>query len=180
MRREHPMPFGAARLPDGSARFRLWAPGARQVALRLDDSAMPMQALPEGWYDITVPDVPVGARYAFCIDDGLVVPDPASRSNPDDVHQASALTDPLAFDWPDAQWRGRPWHEAVIYELHIGCFTRQGSFRAAIDRLDELVALGVTAIELMPVADFPGRRGWGYDGVLLFAPEAAYGTPEQL
>ena len=178
------MPFGARLLPDGRARFRLWAPDARRVDLVRsagpECGEAPMRALPRGWFELTVPRADLSTRYAFCIDGDLVVPDPASRCNPDDVHAASALVDPLAFHWPDGAWRGRPWHEAVIYELHVGCFTPEGSFLAAIERLDALVALGVTAIELMPVADFAGRRGWGYDGVLLFAPDASYGTPDDL
>ena len=139
-----------------------------------------MQALAGGWFECVLAQAQPGLRYAFRIDGGVVVPDPASRCNSDDVHGASQLTDPCAFDWPDTAWRGRPWSDAVIYEIHIGCFTPEGNFLAAIDRLDDLVALGVTAIELMPVADFPGRRGWGYDGVLLFAPESSYGTPDDL
>ena len=111
---------------------------------------------------------------------GLAVPDPASRFNPDDVHGASEVIDPLAYSWGDASWRGRPWHEAVVYELHVGTFTPEGTFSAAARRLPELAALGITAIELMPVADFPGRRNWGYDGVLHFAPDASYGTPDDL
>jgi malto-oligosyltrehalose trehalohydrolase len=186
MRRAHDMPFGAQPLPGGGACFRLWAPGAGQVELVRPRSGSrrqlvdAMPALGDGWFELRLDDVPPGQRYAYRIDGGLVVPDPASRCNPDDVHRASRLVDPSAFDWPDGGWRGRPWHEAVVYELHVGCFTRQGSFRAAIQHLDELVALGVTAIELMPVADFPGHRGWGYDGVLLYAPEARYGSPDDL
>ena len=109
-----------------------------------------------------------------------MVPDPASRSNPEDVHRASAVVNPAAFDWPDADWRGRPWHEAVIYELHVGAFSSEGTFAGVAERLDYLAELGITAIELMPVAEFPGKRSWGYDGVLPFAPDAAYGTPEDL
>lgn len=179
MRRQHEMPFGPRRLPDGSAVFRLWAPQAQAVAWVAaghDDHAM--QADGEGWFSVVVPRADTIDRYAFRIDGQLTVPDPASRSNPDGVHAASRLIDPLAFDWPDEAWRGRPWHEAVIYELHVGCFTLAGTFLAAIERLDALVALGVTAIELMPVAAFEGQRGWGYDGVLHFAPHAAYGTPD--
>jgi len=178
------MPFGACLDADGCALFRLWAPAAERVDLvrvggrEAGDHAM--QALADGWFELRAAHADAGTRYAFRIDGGLVVPDPASRSNPDDVHGASALTDPLAFAWPDAGWLGRPWHEAVVYELHVGCFTPEGTFMAAIERLDDLVALGVTAIELMPVADFAGRRGWGYDGVLPFAPEASYGTPDEL
>jgi maltooligosyltrehalose trehalohydrolase len=181
----HDMPFGAQPTADGGARFRLWAPDAQRVDLLgrngpEDDTQYVMRPAADGWFELHLAQVAAGWRYAYRIDGGLVVPDPASRHNPDDVHGASALVDPQAFDWPDADWRGRPWHEAVVYELHVGCFTPQGTFLAAIDRLDDLVALGVTAIELMPVADFPGCRGWGYDGVLLFAPEASYGTPDDL
>jgi len=184
--RVHDMPFGARPLPDGSACFRLWAPAARAVELRWRAAAdgaerhAPMRSIGDGRFELRLAEARPGLRYAYRIDGGLVVPDPAARANPDDVHRASALVDPAAFDWPDAGWRGRPWHEAVIYELHVGCFTPEGSFAAAIDRLDDLVALGITAIELMPVADFPGRRGWGYDGVLLYAPEASYGSPDEL
>jgi maltooligosyltrehalose trehalohydrolase len=182
MQDQHTMPFGAALNGSGGARFRLWAPLARQVDLVLPatDALHAMSSQADGWFEFELPVAVAGLRYAFRIDGAQLVPDPASRHNPDDVHGSSALTDPLVFDWPDHDWRGRPWHEAVVYELHIGCFTPAGSFVAAIERLDDLVALGVTAIELMPVADFPGRRGWGYDGVLLYAPEASYGTPDEL
>jgi malto-oligosyltrehalose trehalohydrolase len=173
------MPYGAQIGKEGT-RFRLWAPGAAQVSLQLgEDSMLPMQAGAEGWYE-RVAEAPAGTRYAFRIDDRLDVPDPASRCNPDDIHAASMVVDPLAFEWPDDGWRGRPWEEAVIYELHIGTFTEEGTFAAAQSRLDYLADLGVTAIEIMPVADFPGRRNWGYDGVLLFAPDASYGTPDDL
>ncbi|TRZ92219.1 MAG: malto-oligosyltrehalose trehalohydrolase, partial [Rhodocyclaceae bacterium] len=119
-----------------------------------------------------------GSRYQFRLPDGLLVPDPVSRFNPDDVHGPSEVIDPAAFEWPENGWQGRPWEEAVIYELHVGSFTPAGSFAGAIERLDYLAELGVTALELMPVADFPGRRNWGYDGVLPFAPDSAYGRPE--
>ena len=173
------MPFGS--LPDGrgGARFRLWAPAAKQVELVREGAGERMRAVPDGWFELDVAGVEAPPDYAFRIDDGLVVPDPAARATRHGVHGASALFDPHAFDWPDDGWRGRPWHEAVIYELHLGCFTPEGTFAAALLRLDELVALGVTAIELMPVADFPGARGWGYDGVLLFAPKAEYGSPDE-
>ncbi|MDH5538248.1 MAG: malto-oligosyltrehalose trehalohydrolase [Rhizobacter sp.] len=184
MKRIHRMPFGVQRSDEGGARFRLWAPSARQVDLVRsagpDAGEQAMTALADGWFELTVERADTQTRYAYRIDGDLLVPDPASRCNPDDVHGASALTDPLAFEWPDDDWRGRPWHEAVVYELHLGCLTPAGTFAAAIDRLDDLVALGITAIELMPVADFAGRRGWGYDGVLLYAPEASYGSPDEL
>ena len=106
------------------------------------------------------------------------MPDPASRFQPDDVHGSSLVVDPEAFGVDGWRLAGRPWSETVLYELHIGTFTEAGTFVAAIDKLDHLVALGITAIEVMPVSDFPGGRGWGYDGVLPYAPESRYGTPE--
>ena len=178
-RRAHVMPFGTA-LADDGVQFRLWAPNATRVEWVSDDSAQPMQAHADGWFTLHVPGAVAGTHYAFRIDGGLTVPDPASRSNPDDVHRPSEVVDPRAYAWCDGDWRGRPWHEAVVYELHIGTFTPQGTFAAAIERLDDLVALGVTALEIMPVAEFPGRRNWGYDGVLPFAPDATYGRPEDL
>lgn len=138
-----------------------------------------MTALAGRWHECVATDTSAGSFYAFRLENGMVVPDPASRANPGDVH-APMVVDPLAFEWQDADWPGRPWEQAVIYELHVGTFTPQGSFAAVIDRLDELADLGVTAIELMPVAEFPGRRSWGYDGVLPFAPDAAYGSHEDL
>jgi 1,4-alpha-glucan branching enzyme/maltooligosyltrehalose trehalohydrolase len=111
---------------------------------------------------------------------GLRMPDPTSRQQAHDVHGPSVIVDPRAHRWTDADWRGRPWHEAVIYELHVGTFTPQGTFAAIVDQLDYLRSLGITALELMPVADFPGKRGWGYDGVLLFAPDTAYGSADDL
>jgi len=183
LKRMHSMPFGAE-IADGTTRFRLWAPAARQVDLELTvgetrrQSAM--ASLAGGWFEAEERNAPAGSRYGFRIDGGRSVPDPASRSNPDDVHAPSAVVDPLAFDWSDDRWTGRPWEEAVVYELHVGAFTDQGTFSSAAERLDYLAELGVTAIELMPLADFPGRRGWGYDGVLPFAPDASYGSVADL
>ena len=183
MKNRHAMPFGAEVLGQGGTRFRLWAPGAKQLTLELGagaaQSSASMTALDQGWFEAVVPDAPAGTRYAYRAADTRFA-DPASRYNPDDVHAASMVVDPLAFDWKDGSWIGRPWEEAVIYELHIGTFTPEGTFAAAIGRLDYLAGLGVTALEVMPVADFPGQRNWGYDGVLPFAPDAAYGTPEDL
>lgn len=130
-----------------------------------------------GWHELLQPSVGVGSRYRFEMPDGLRVPDPASRFQPDDVHGPSEVVDPNSYAWTQIDWRGRPWHEAVIYELHVGSFTAEGTFRAAMARLDDLAQLGITALEIMPVADFPGNRNWGYDGVLLYAPDANYGTP---
>jgi len=182
MRLAHAMPFGAECRADAT-RFRLWAPSCEHVALELGRGTprvLDMHAQEGGWHELVVPGVGAGAAYAFRVDDGRVVPDPASRANPWDVGGPSMVVDPRAFEWDDGTWRGRPWHEAVVYELHVGTFTGEGTFGAAIARLDYLAALGVTAIELMPVADFAGRRNWGYDGVLPFAPDSAYGFPEDL
>ena len=181
--RRHAMPFGAEPGP-GGVRFRLWAPGCGRVDLCLADGAaerlLPMAAAGGGWFELDVPDAHAGARYRFEVDGGLRVPDPASRFNPDDVHAASEVIDPAAYAWQDREWRGRPWEEAVVYELHVGTFSPEGSFAGVAQRLDYLAGLGVTAIELMPVADFPGARNWGYDGVLPFAPDSRYGRPEDL
>ena len=178
------MPFGAELREDGSTRFRLWAPGARKVLLELGGDAkqrsIPLGACGGGWFEVVCPETPAGTRYAYRVDDGDPAPDPASRANPEDVHAPSMIVDPHAYTWEATDWHGRPWHEAVVYELHVGTFTPQGTFVAAIERLDHLVALGATAIELMPVADFAGTRNWGYDGVLLFAPDASYGTPADM
>ena len=181
MRSVHRMPFGAQVDADATS-FRLWAPGAAKVDVVIGASARsrPMEARDDGWYEATVRNAGPGARYAFRIDDVLTVPDPASRANPDGVHAPSALVDPLAYAWHDDGWRGRRWEEAVVYELHVGAFTPEGTFTAVTERLAYLVDLGVTAVELMPVAAFPGRRNWGYDGVLPFAPAAPYGTPDAL
>ncbi|TVR83072.1 MAG: malto-oligosyltrehalose trehalohydrolase [Rhodospirillales bacterium] len=178
----HHMPFGAQLGPDG-VRFRLWAPDARTVALHRPDAGgdLPMTAASDGWFHATVPGAKAGSRYGFRIDGGdLVVPDPASRFQPDDCHGLSEVVDPGAYAWRTSDWRGRPWEQTVLYELHVGSFTPHGTYDGVMDRLAHLTDLGVTAIELMPLADFPGARNWGYDGVDLFAPDARYGRPEDL
>ena len=190
MKRGHRMPFGAQLQDGGGVRFRLWAPAASMLVLEhLPVAATAwrgaaMESVGEGWFEAVLPDAQAADDYRFRLlggpADGLVVPDPASRANPHDVHGASRVVDPYAYDWQHGEWAGRPWHEAVVYELHVGTFTTEGSFNAARARLAELAALGITAIELMPLAEFPGRRGWGYDGVLPFAPDASYGTPDEL
>ena len=176
------MPFGAALGADGGVTFRLWAPAAHRVDVRLtsDGRVEPMIALEDGWYAVRVAGAAAGARYEFVIDGESGVPDPASRFQPEGVHGPSEVVDPTGFEWRDADWRGRPWHEVVLYELHVGTFTRGGTFAAAARQLDHLAGLGVTAVELMPLAEFPGARGWGYDGVLWFAPFHGYGRPEDL
>jgi maltooligosyltrehalose trehalohydrolase len=139
-----------------------------------------MTALSDGWHELATKEAIAGTQYSFELTNSMRVPDPASRYQPRDVHGPSEVVDPGAYQWRDGSWQGRPWHEAVLYEMHIGAFTPEGTFQAAIERLDHLVELGITALELMPLADFPGARNWGYDGVLLFAPDASYGRPEDL
>jgi malto-oligosyltrehalose trehalohydrolase len=174
-------PHGPQILPEGRVRFRLWAPACPLIMLELSGHTepLPLTPLPEGWHELIAEASP-GARYRFLLPDGRAVPDPASRFQPEDVHGPSEIVDPAAWGWHDTEWRGRAWEEAVIYELHLGAFTPEGTFQAAIGKLDHLISLGVTALELMPVADFPGHRNWGYDGVLLYAPDSSYGRPEDL
>jgi len=178
------MPFGATVTADG-VRFRLWAPAAHAVDVGIGDAAKTahwhaLKAKGGGWFEAMVYEERHATRYRFRIDAGILVPDPASRYNPADVHGASEVVDPNRFAWDDEDWHGRPWHEAVIYEVHVGTFTPGGAFGDVLSRLDYVAELGVTALELMPVADFPGKRNWGYDGALLFAPDAIYGHPDAL
>jgi maltooligosyltrehalose trehalohydrolase len=179
MRHAHRMPFGATLRNDGTF-FRLYAPRAREVALRIDGSDRAMRGDRDGWFDLSVVEAKAGTLYQFVIDGNQAVPDPASRFQPHDVNGPSEVIDADAFAWDDESWRGRPWHEAVIYELHLGAFTRDGTYTAAAAELPRLHALGVSAIELMPLADFAGARNWGYDGVLPFAPDSIYGRPDEL
>jgi maltooligosyltrehalose trehalohydrolase len=172
------MPFGAQYQADG-VRFRLWSPGA-SAELIIEGRAAAAMCERDGWFELTVPQLDSGTRYAYRLNGELQIPDPASRFQPEDCTSWSAVVDPGAYRWEASSWLGRPWDESVIYEIHVGTFTPNGTFRATIDRLDYLQALGVTAIELMPIGDFPGKRGWGYDGVLVFSPDSAYGTPEDL
>jgi maltooligosyltrehalose trehalohydrolase len=183
------MPFGCALEPQGGARFRLWAPSSATVTLELwrPGSGEPtrhlMQSL-HGWHEIHVPEAGEGASYRFVVKTrhahDLAVPDPASRSNPQGVHGASLIVDPKSYAWQSSEWRGRSWPDAVLYELHIGTFTPQGTFAAARERLADLKLLGITALQIMPLAAFPGERNWGYDGVLQFAPAPCYGSPSDL
>jgi 1,4-alpha-glucan branching enzyme len=168
-------------------RFRLWSPGARSVELAFTENLLPgalefrmMERNDEGWWEITTDAVKIGFGYGFRVDGGKVVPDPAARAQVGDVHWLSRLADPEAFGWKSADWKGRPWHECVFYEMHVGTFTPDGTFEAIIARLDHLVETGITAIELLPIAQFAGQRGWGYDGVLLYCPHQVYGCPEGL
>ncbi|MFO1159473.1 MAG: malto-oligosyltrehalose trehalohydrolase [Reyranellaceae bacterium] len=169
--------FGATVLDANRTRFRLWAPALAEVGLEIDDHrALPMAARGDGWFETEAACGP-GARYRYRLPNGLAVPDPASRAQADDVHGPSLVIDPERYRWRNADWRGRPWRDCVLYELHAGLF---GGFDGVKANLPRLADLGVTAIELMPIGDFSGTRNWGYDGVLPFAPDHAYGSPDQL
>lgn len=179
MRRIHPMPFGAEITADG-VRFALWAPTAKDVKLVLDGIDHSMGQEENGWYRLVSASARVGSRYGFRIDGNLVVPDPASRFQPEDVHGPSIVVDPRSFEWSDDKWKGRPWEETVLYETHVGTATPEGTYAGLMAKLNDLRDYGITAIELMPLAEFPGQRNWGYDGVLPYAPDAAYGNPDDL
>jgi len=170
-------PHGAIMLDAQHTRFALWAPDAFYVSVELEDGkSVAMLPQAEGWFEVEI-KCPAGTRYRYNIDGEKDVPDPASRAQACDVHGWSRVVDPLAYKWRHSQWQGRPWHEAVIYELHVGAM---GGYAGVEKHLPRLAELGVTAIELMPLAQFPGERNWGYDGVLPYAPHSSYGTPEQL
>jgi malto-oligosyltrehalose trehalohydrolase len=165
--------------PGGGVTFRLWAPAARTVEVVTEMQLLPAQPRGDGWYQVASAKARAGEHYKFRIDGEIDVPDPASHFQPNDVHGPSEVID-HAYDWQAKDWRGRPWHETVLLELHVGAYTPSGNYRGIIDKLDHVVDAGFTAIELMPLSDFPGRWNWGYDGVLPFAPDAAYGTPNDL
>ncbi|MEO6526071.1 MAG: malto-oligosyltrehalose trehalohydrolase [Gemmatimonadaceae bacterium] len=176
-----------ATLIDGGVAFSVWAPSARDLVVRVagdGPAAGDHQAAradgERGVWAVTVPGVSAGDRYGFRLDGGDPLPDPVSRSQPDGVHALSEVVDPSQFAWQDGDWPGLALPDFVLYELHIGTFTPEGTFDAVIPRLAQLAALGVTAIELMPVASFPGRRNWGYDGVHMYAPQQSYGGPDGL
>lgn len=172
---------GPVLLADGGTRFRVWAPRCRRVDLLIEGAgSRPMQGSGEGWFETVAPAAGPGARYRYLLDGQRERPDPASRSQPAGVHGPSEVVDPAAFAWSDAGWRGQALARMVLYELHVGTFTPEGTFEAVIPRLAALADLGITALELMPVASFPGRRNWGYDGVALYAPQQSYGGPDGL
>ena len=172
--------FGAQPVAPNRTRFRLWAPDKEEVSVEIEGMpALPMARLADGWFEAEA-GCGAGARYRYRVEAGLAVPDPASRLQAGDVHDASVVCDPDSYRWQNAGWNGRPWHEAVLYELHVGALGGGEGFRGVARQLPALAELGITAIELMPVADFPGPRNWGYDGVLPYAPDAAYGTPDEL
>jgi malto-oligosyltrehalose trehalohydrolase len=172
------MVFGPGLHPDGVT-FRLWAPAAKRVDLVLD-RLHALQRRDNGWYEGKIAGVGAGTLYKFRIDGEFEVPDPASHFQPADVAGPSEVIDHENFVWQADGWRGRRWEDAAFLELHVGTFTPAGSFRSTIERLDHVAETGLTAVELMPLADFAGARNWGYDGVLWYAPDSAYGRPEDL
>ncbi len=181
---ERRLPVGAELHREGGVHFRVWAPKRRRVAAVLESASgteeHPLEREEGGYYSALVP-TGAGTRYRFRLDgEQRLLPDPASRYQPDGPHGPSEVVDPSRFRWTDAGWRGVPREGQVIYEMHIGTFTRAGTWSAATRQLPAIAELGVTVVELLPVADFPGRFGWGYDGVNLFAPTRLYGTPDDM
>ena len=172
-----------ANLTGEKCEFRVWAPAAKSVTLRLTSESgtrdLPMQSADDGQFVLHA-SARAGDRYLYIVDQNKPVPDPVSRLLPEGVHGPTEIVDSEAFAWSDARWRGLPLRDYVIYELHIGAFTPEGTFDAAIARLPYLKNLGITVIEIMPVAAFPGTRNWGYDGVSPYAVQASYGGPEGL
>jgi maltooligosyltrehalose trehalohydrolase len=176
--------FGAT-CGENGVMFRFFAPHARHVTVVVrgtgGEHTIAMNAADGGWFSIIDAQAQTGARYGFRIDEAAtIVPDPASRFQPEGVHGLSEIIDPVQLAQPKSDWNGRPWNEIVFYELHVGTFTPGGTYASAIERLDDLVDLGITAVELMPLSQWPGDRNWGYDGVLPYAPAVRYGRPEEL
>ncbi len=174
------LPIGAEPRPEGGVHFRLWAPRCREITVEIEGLApVRLAAEPDGYFSGAVREARAGMRYRFRPDRGDdALPDPASRFQPEGPHGASEIVDPGAFRWTDGAWQGRRRDELVIYEMHIGTFTPDGNWQSASRELPALAELGITCVELMPVADFPGEFGWGYDGVDLFAPTRLYGRPD--
>lgn len=170
--------WGSEFVTDNTVRFRLWAPGQESLSLRLNGEEQPMNAVDDGWFEYEATGVSPGAEYQYVLADGMAVPDPASRAQKADVNGPSLVVDPNQYAWQNTGWQGRPWEETVVYEMHFGTFTPEGTYQAAIEKLPYLAELGITMIEVLPVSQFGGNRGWGYDGVLLYAPHSAYGTPD--
>jgi len=174
------LPLGAEYYPPQGTHFRVWAPKARSVEVVLAQGAWPLQMRPGGYHAGWVAQARAGMRYQFRLDGGVLLPDPASRYQPEGPHGPSEIVDPQAFDWTDATWPGVSAEGQVLYELHIGTFTPEGSYDSAAEHLPYLKELGITTLELMPVNEFDGPFGWGYDGVNLFAPTRLYGRPDDL
>ena len=169
-----------ARVVDGGVRFRVWAPLVRELAVKVRGETIPLGRRSDDIFEVIVPGISAGADYAYVVDGARERPDPVSREQPYGVHGPSRVVDPTTFAWRDGAWRGIPLDRYITYELHVGTFTAAGTFAAVIPKLRHLVSLGITAVELMPLAEFPGGRNWGYDGVHMFAPQSTYGGPDGL
>lgn len=174
------LPRLGAWLYEDGARFRVWAPGAHKVELICDGQPHSTSAAGDGYFSASVPGGAAGSRYGYRVDGGPLWPDPASRFQPDGVHELSEVIDPSRYRWRDESWKGVSQRDLTIYELHVGTFTPEGTFDGVRSKLPFLRDLGITAIELMPLADFPGRWGWGYDPAAFWAPSRAYGRPDDL
>ena len=177
------LPIGAEIVPSGGAFFRVWAPRRRRVEVVITRGdvarSIPLTDEGNGYHSAAVADIVAGDRYGYRLDDGAeIYPDPASRCQPEGPHGRSQIVDPRAYAWRDGAWKGVTLPGQVLYELHIGTFTREGTWRSAAAELPKLVELGITLVEVMPIAEFPGEFGWGYDGVDLYAPSHLYGTPD--
>lgn len=180
------LPVGAEALPGGGAHFRVWAPARRKVEVVIEGGAgagaggkaFALHAAEDGYFEGTVAEAASGTRYRYRLDGEGPFPDPASRFQPEGPHGPSEIVDPSAFRWTDEGFRGASLRGHVAYEMHVGTFTEEGTWEAATRELPELARLGVTLLEVMPIAEFPGRFNWGYDGVNLFAPTRAYGKPD--
>src|SRR6266403_1838978 len=182
-------PIGAELIGADETHFRVWAPKAKHVDLVIEENAAknakrtfhPLEPEEDGYFSGAA-RVGAGACYRFRVDNNPenFHPDPASRFQPDGPHGSSCVVDPMEFQWTDAEWPGKTLKGQIMYEMHIGTFTRDGTWRAAAEQLPQLARIGITVVEMMPIADFPGKFGWGYDGVDLFAPTHLYGTPDDL
>ncbi|MFC6898380.1 alpha-amylase family glycosyl hydrolase [Nonomuraea dietziae] len=160
--------------------FEVWAPRATSIELSLPDSRRPLRRRDNGWWSVEAPEAGHGTDYRYFVDGEGPYPDPRSRRQPEGIFGPSRVYDHARFTWSDHEWKGRDLRGSIIYELHVGAFTAEGTFTAALDRLDHLVELGVDFVELMPVAPVPGGRNWGYDGVDLYAVNETYGGPDGL
>jgi maltooligosyltrehalose trehalohydrolase len=182
MKDERRLPVGAEVLARGGVHFRVWAPRHRLVEVVLEGTAgqltVPLEPEADGYFGVYLESAGVGSRYRFRVDDGDLLPDPAARFQPEGPHGPSQVIDPAGFHWTDRSWQGVSLEGQVLYEMHVGTFTPEGTWQAAGRQLAELANLGITTVEVMPVAEFPGQFGWGYDGVYLFAPTRLYGTPD--
>jgi maltooligosyltrehalose trehalohydrolase len=172
--------WGAHYLGNDNVSFRIWVPQAAKISLRIGGHIHAMKPQADGWLELTLPDISPGTAYRFVLPDGTAIPDPASRSQHGGIKGDSLVIDHSRFPWKNTEFQTLKWEKSIIYELHIGTFTDEGTFAAAQTRLPYLRALGITAIEVMPVAEFEGLRGWGYDGVLLYTPHHVYGSPDDM